>query len=104
MFELTIQSNKITYPETVISTPLPPSPENHTDPAANLYALNTGIGELHPLSDARQMIFNNAISHSTILRMAKSKEFPAFKVRGKWFFVLEVAKQWLVRRSSHLAS
>ncbi|MDT8903588.1 helix-turn-helix domain-containing protein [Anaeroselena agilis] len=104
MLELTIQSNKTSYPETVISTPLPPSPENHTGPAADLQVLSNGIGELHPLSDARQIIFNNAISHSTISRMVKAKEFPAFRVRGQWFFVLEAAKQWLVQKSSQLAS
>jgi predicted DNA-binding transcriptional regulator AlpA len=104
MLELAIQSNKTSYPEAVISTPLPPSSENHTDPAANLQVLSNGIGELHPLSDARQMIFNNSISDSTIFRMAKAKDFPAFKLRGNWFFLLEDAKRWLVRKSGHLAS
>lgn len=59
-----------------------------------------GIGELHPLADAKELIFNNVVSHSTIQRMAKRKEFPAFKLLGgKWYFILEIAQEWLVEKN-----
>jgi D-alanyl-D-alanine dipeptidase len=62
-------------------------------------ALGNGLGEMHPLSDAKHIIFNNTVSDRTILRMAKSGGFPAFKLNGgKWYFILEVAQEWLVQR------
>ncbi len=62
-------------------------------------ALGNGLGEMHPLSDAKHLIFNNTVSDRTILRMAKSGGFPAFKLNGgKWYFILEVAQEWLVQR------
>lgn len=62
-------------------------------------APTNGVGEIRPLADAQQLIFNNTVSHSTILRMAKRKEFPAFKLLGgKWYFVLEVAQEWLIEK------
>lgn len=56
-------------------------------------------GTLLPISEARKLIFNDHVSHSTILRMAKKGEFPAIKLLGgKWYFTLEVAQDWLINK------
>lgn len=77
--------------------------ENNCQPIEHPY--QNHIGELHPLSDAQKLIFNNVVSYSTILRMAKNREFPAFKLRGgKWYFVLEVAQEWLMQQYTEYSS
>ncbi|NLP41293.1 MAG: helix-turn-helix domain-containing protein [Veillonellaceae bacterium] len=74
---------------------------NITTAVINQIAAPTnGVGEVRPLGDARHIIFNNTVSHSTILRMAKRGEFPAFKLLGgKWYFIVEIAQAWLAEIS-----
>ena len=46
-------------------------------------------------SEVSEQFFNGKISYDTVLKRAKSKEIPSFKVGRKYFFNLDVLNEWM---------